>query len=670
MRSKEGNRARAATSGSLRAVAHTVSASLGFPKESAILGALRHLPLIPLSASLGLLLSLPLSLKLAQAVPAPADAIMPLSEVKIGMKGYGLTVFRGTEPERFDVEVLGTIRRFRPHQDLVLIKTTHPRLEVAKVVAGMSGSPVFINGRMIGAYAYGWQFGAEPIAGVTPIQAMLDELSRPLPIMRPVPGAPIADASTRQNGWAVSAASAHGNAEGTGYDGDPGRYDLRDHAGKLAARAAAPTATAGPSLMPVATPMLLGGLGDRAAKVARDLFEPLGFEPVQGGGAGAMNDPDAPKRYVNGGAIGVQLVTGDISAMGLGTVTRVEGDKLVAFGHPMMNGGVAAMPTAVARVLWVLASQARSFKLGEAVRPLGALVNDRQAAIVVDTNSKAPSFPATVEITGVPGAPHKNWSFMIAHDKFMSPSFVALAVGSAIEATTSERRDVTWHATTEIDLAGFGTLKIDDGGVAVGGTPDSEDWSRSRAVQAIGSLLNNAWQPVRIEKVHTKVDVRFARDSYRLRGVEAVADVIDAGQPAVLRLHLVPYAGPPEQKIIEVPIPKELAGKEVDIEIAPGYAESPDLPAPERLSELVANLPRRYFPLDSVVASIKLAEHGVAFHGQVAERLPPGALDMLRPASDTKSPEPFVSYLRTAIPINRLLDGKDHVKVRIRPVLR
>ena len=581
---------------------------------------------------------------------------MPMSEVKVGMKGYGLTVFRGTEPERFEVEVLGTIRRFRPHQDLVLIKTVHPRLEVAKVVAGMSGSPVYLNGRMIGAYAYGWQFGAEPIAGVTPIQSMLDEMARPLPIMKPLPGAPIADATP---------------AQGTSYQGDAGRYDLRDHARQLAAHAAAPSgSTQGASLVPVATPILLGGLGDRAAKVARDLFEPLGLDAVQGTGAGTAADADAPKHYVNGGAIGVQLVTGDISAMGLGTVTRVEGDKLVAFGHPMMNGGVGAMPTAVAKVLWILASLGRSFKLGEAVRPLGALVNDRQAAIVVDEKSNAPSFPATVEITGVNGAPHTNWSFTIAHDKFMSPSFVALAVGSAIEATTSERRDVTWHATTEITTTGFGTIKIEDGGVAVGGTPDADDWSRSRAVQAIGSILNNAWQTVHVEKVKTKFDVRFARDSFRLRGVDAVADVIDAGQPATLRLHLVPFSGPEEHKIIEVPIPRELAGKEVDIELAPGYAESPDLPAPEKLADLVANLPRRFYPLDSVVASIKLAEHGVAFQGQVASRLPPGALDILRPASDTKAPEPFVSYVRTAIPIHRLLDGKDHVKVRIRPVLR
>jgi hypothetical protein len=627
---------------------------------------LRHLSLVPLAASFGLLASIPLTLKLAQAVPASSEAIMPVSEIKAGMKGYGLTVFRGTEPERFDIEVLGTIQQFRPHQDLVLIKTSHPRLEIAKVVAGMSGSPIFINGRMIGAYAYGWTFGSEPIAGVTPIQSMLDELARPLPTSKPLPVPMPVGAGTGRD--PSKHASMDGGGDGTAYAAAGGVYDLRDHAHQLVTRFA--STSEGSKLMPVATPLLLGGMGDQTAKVARELLEPLGLEPVQGGGAGNAADPDAPTRFVNGGAIGVQMVRGDISAMGLGTVTRVEGDKLVAFGHPMMNSGVGALPTAIGRVLWVLASQQRSFKLGEAVRSLGSLVNDRQAAIVVDSKSVAPSFPATVDIEGVEGAPHKSWSFTIAHEKFMSPSFVALAVGSAIEATTSERRDVSWRATTDIVVTGQGTITLEDGGVAVGGTPDADDWSHSRAVRAVGALLNNPWQPARIEKVITKVSVRFARDLYHLRGVDALADVVDAGQPARLRLHLVPFAGPEEQKIIEVPIPRELAGKDVDIELAPGYTEAPDLPSPDRFADLVANLPRQSYPLDSIVASIKMAEQGVAFHGQVAERLPPGALDSLRPAVDTAAPEPFVSYLRTSVPIHRLLEGKDKVRIKVRPVLR
>jgi hypothetical protein len=628
---------------------------------------LRHLSLVPLAASLGLLASVPLTLKLAHAVPAATETIMPVSEIKAGMKGYGLTVFRGTEPERFDVEVLGVIQQFRPHQDLVLIKTSHPRLEIAKVVAGMSGSPIFINGRMIGAYAYGWTFGTEPIAGVTPIQSMLDELARPLPISKPIPlPMPVGARPGHDPGTHASI----GGGDGTAYAAAGGVYDLRDHARQLVMRSAPANEAQAPKLLPVATPLLLGGMGEQTAKVARELLEPLGLEPVQGGGAGNAADPDAPTRFVNGGAIGVQLVRGDISAMGLGTVTRVEGDKLVAFGHPMMNGGVAALPTAIGRVMWVLASQQRSFKLGVAVRPLGALVNDRQAAIVVDSKSVAPSFPATVDIEGVEGAPHKSWSFTIAHEKFMSPSFVALAVGSAIEATTSERRDVSWRATTDIVVTGQGTITLEDGGVAVGGTPDADDWSHSRAVRAVGALLNNPWQPARIEKLTTKVSVRFARDLYHLRGVDAVSDVVDAGQPARLRLHLVPFAGPEEQKIIEVPIPRELAGKDVDIELAPGYTEAPDLPSPDRFADLVANLPRQSYPFDSIVASIKMAEHGVAFHGQVAGRLPPGALDSLRPAVDTAAPEPFVSYVRIPVSIHRLLEGKDKVRIKVRPVLR
>jgi hypothetical protein len=458
--------------------------------------------------------------------------------------------------------------------------------------------------------------------------------------------------------------------QGTAFAGSIGTYDLREHAKQLALLGAPAVDALGAKLSPLATPILLGGIGDRTSRLARELLEPLGLDPVQAGGAGNANEADAPSRFVDGGAIAVQLVRGDVSAMGLGTVTRVEGDKLVAFGHPMMNGGVSALPTAIARVLWVLASQVRSFKLGEPVRPLGALVNDRQAAIVVDANVKAPTFPTTVDIEGVEGAPHKTWSFTVAHEKFMSPSFVALAVGSAIEATTSERRDVTWRATTDIAVTGLGTIRVEDAGVSVGGTPDSEDWSHSRAVRSIGAVLNNPWQTARIEKVSTSIAFRFARESYRLRGVDALSEVIDAGQPARLRLHLVPFAGPEEQKIIEVPVPRELAGQDVEIELAPGYAEVPELPSPERLTDLLANLPRQSYPVDSVVASIKLAEHGVAFNGQVAGRLPPGALDTLRPASNTKAPEPFVSYLRTAIPIHRFLEGKDHVRVRIRAVLR
>src|SRR5688500_8100636 len=136
--------------------------------------------LLAAAALLGLAVSLPNGLARADGRAQRAD-VMPNDQIRRGMKGYGLTVFEGTKPERFEVEVIDVLRNFRPKQEIFLIKTKHPRLEVAKVVAGMSGSPIYINGKMIGAYAYGWTFGAEPVAGVTPIRAMIDELELPLP---------------------------------------------------------------------------------------------------------------------------------------------------------------------------------------------------------------------------------------------------------------------------------------------------------------------------------------------------------------------------------------------------------------------------------------------------------------------------------------------------------
>jgi hypothetical protein len=606
----------------------------------------------------------PFSLHGAQAADAVAVPLLDVSVLKPGTKGYGLTVFSGTQPERFEVEILGTLKNWLPNQDLILIKTTHPRLEVAKVVGGMSGSPVFVDGKVIGAYAYGWQFGAESVAGVTPIKGMLEDLQRPIPpeYLLPLraPGVKLATLDSRDpNGSAIA------------YGGQPGDYDLRAHAHQIASHLAALRVDApfsGP--VPVVTPLMVGGVGEAGMRLLREVFSPLGLEPLQGGGASAMPDPAAPTRFVDGGAIGVQLIRGDISASGIGTVTRVSGDRLVAFGHPMLQGGVSRLPTAIATVHWVFASMARSFKMGAPVRPLGSLINDRQAAIVVDTKVEPPLFPVRLEVTGAPGAPHPSWRMEVAHERFMAPMFVSVALGNAMEATTSEKRDATWHAITQLSVRGHSPLQLHDFGVSVGGTPDAGAFMGSRAVRSLGALLNNPWQPVTIDAVDTKLDIRYARDLWTLRGTDPLETEIDAGQKAHLRLHLVPYAGPEELRVVEVDIPRELAGETVEIEIVPGHQASPELARPENLADLMANLPQQSYAPDVFVASVHVGGQGLAHRGQVASRLPPGALDTLRSTNSTMAPEPFASVVRTLVPMHHLVVGRDAVKVRVRENLR
>jgi len=611
------------------------------------------------AALLGLAATLPEGLARADGKSQRSN-VMAVSEIKPGMKGYGLTVFEGTKPERFDVEVIGVLQNFRPRQEVILIKTHHPRLEVAKVVAGMSGSPIYIDGKMIGAYAYGWTFGSEPVAGVTPIRTMLDEMALPLP--------------DSINGWPLrllpgkkGAQSAPvGNARGR-YRGELGRYDLREHAEQVTRTAFESSPT---PVRPVATPLLVGGLTPGAIRLATDLLSPLGLEPLQTGGGGTTPEADAPKQFEDGGAIGVELIRGDMSATGLGTVTRVEGDRLVAFGHPMMEAGVTALPTAVGRVLWVLASEQRSFKIGMPVRSMGALVNDRVASIVVSQSAKAPVIPVKMTIHGVPGVPLSTWNFEVAHERFLTPSFLAVALGSGLQSVANEQQDVSWTAISKLKIKDYGEITLKDFGVAMGGTPDAGEFSRSALVRAAGAILNNPWQSARLESVETSVELHYARELYRLRGAELLASEIDAGEPARIRLTLVPFAGPVVQKTLSVPLPAHLAGRAVVLEITPGYIEERDKAAPDTLGELIHNFEDPIQPPKSIIVSYASPEATVTHKGRIAADLPMGAVDALRPTASSIAPDMYTTVVRQAFPLGQYMVGRDRVTVNIRPVVR
>ncbi len=593
---------------------------------------------------------------------------MPLSEVKAGMKGYGLTVMSGTKPEKFDVEVISTLTNFRPNQDLILIKTpNHPRLEAAKTVAGMSGSPIYINDKMIGAYAYGWTFGSEPVAGVTPIEYMIEEEKKPIPPLF-LPRSGVGKKATAGDTPTRSPRAFNGAPKPDGSP-DAAHYEVAKHAAELASSYSSAHGDAS-SLETAETPLLFGGMSPSAIAYGEKMLGPMGLDALAGGGTGKA-DPDAPTAFEDGGAIGVQLLRGDVSAMGLGTVTRVDGDKLVAFGHPMLGGGASDLPTAIGKVHWILASTNRSFKIGEAVRDMGTLVNDRQTAIVVDSKREASSFPIHVEIEGVDGAPKTKWDMVATHDPFMAPMFTAMAIGSALETTTPERGDMTWRSHSVVKIAGYGDLALDDFGVTNGDPISADAFARSHLVRAVGALLSNPWELVRIESVDTKVKVSFKREVSMIRATSPVEDEIDPGQPLHVKITLVPYLGKEEEKIIEIPIPKDYAGQDVDIDLAPGFEIERPRAAMENVADLITNLADPNYPDESIVATIRLpGEAGASFRGNVAERLPPGALDALKTASTSLGPDTFGSYAETAFPMKEFVIGRDHVHVRVRPPVK
>jgi hypothetical protein len=619
------------------------------------------------AVSVGLFAGLGLTIPLAHGDAKPRT--IGVDEIKDGMKGYGLTVFKGTEPERFDVEVVGVLKNFRPSQELILVKTPHPRLNVTKNVRGMSGSPIYLDGRLAGAYAYSWSaFQVEPVAGVTPIAPMLTELNRPIPAgFWPLEGgAPLPGQQPKKG-----PPPAHASNGMTTFDGAPGSYDVEAHASQVATRLTAGLDPTRP-IVPTATPLMLAGMSDRSMALVRKLFAPLGLDPVQAGGGGGAgkDDPTAPKHFVNGGGVGVEMARGDVSFMGLGTVTDVQGTRLCGFGHPMMEAGTTALPTAIGRVHWIFASDQHSSKIGEAARSLGALVQDRQSAIIVDETKVAPVFPVTAEIHGAVGIPKKNWRVEVAEERFMSAGLLASVLGSIIDASVSERRDVTWKLKSKVTVRGHGSIELEDFGVATGGMPDAGDLAHAKVVRAVGEVLNNPWENTHVDKVETALTVDYTRDLWRLRGTDVLDPIVDAGQVARVRVHLVPFAGPETTKVLEVRMPEELAGKDVDIDVLPGYMAAPDLASPQSLADLLSNSTRQSLLPMSIVLQFRTRTLSLAYKGHVAERLPSFAVDAMRPSTTDVAPEPFAAFMRSVVALDRYVEGNDRVRIKVRPILR
>ncbi len=249
--------------------------------------------------------------------------------------------------------------------------------------------------------------------------------------------------------------------------------------------------------------------------------------------------------------------------------------------------------------------------------------------------------------------------------------FAAIALGNPLEATTGERGDVTWRTTTTIKVEGYGDIVLKDFGANAGDPIGADVYFRSRVVRALGMLLNNPWEQVKIESVDSTIKISFGRDVSIVRGTQVLDAEIDPGEPVKVRLDLVPFLGKAESRVIEVPISRTFAGQEVDIDLSPGYENERPRAIPESVADLVAALNTPSFPEESLVSTIRIqGESGAAFRGNVATRLPPGALDTLRVSAGSTSVETFGSVEQTSFPMKRFIVGRDRVRVKVRPDIK
>lgn len=327
----------------------------------------------------------------------------PLAALRPGLKGTGKTVFSGTRIEEFQVEILGVLENVGPKQSLVLARLSGGPLESAGVLQGMSGSPVYVDGKLLGAVAMAFPFAKEPVAAIRPIEEVLR--------------ASVSARSPRR----MAAALGEGN---------------------LARVFEAPQEVMAPGgrLVEIATPVHFGGFTPATIEHFAPQLRALGLEPRQGvAGGGSPPAAMGDRSLLEPGAmITVQLMSGDLSLGADGTVTHIEGDRVYAFGHRFLSIGTTELPFARAEVLTVLPNLASSFKISAAREWMGTITEDRSTAVAGVLGRRASMVPVSIEVrrrsaSGV--SAESRYRMEMVRDRFLAPFLLQMAVFSAIDAT-------------------------------------------------------------------------------------------------------------------------------------------------------------------------------------------------------------------------------------------
>ena len=600
---------------------------------------------------------------LGAAIAQSKPGFIHVDEIRPGMKGYGLSVFRGTEPERFDVEVIDVLHNFRPNQDLILIRTPHPLLDRARGVAGMSGSPIYLDGRLAGAYAYGWSYGTDPVVGVTPIANMLAELKRPVrldmfPGAKPLPSRPRAESTEHRPA----------NARFAGLPPFRGEHEV-DALSTIRALQKQRADTLAPvGLHRATTPIMLGGLHDSVAHMLAKELEPLGFVATQSSVGGSSKS--SPKSFEPGGAIAVELARGDISMTGVGTVTYVDKTgRVLAFGHPMMDAGATGLPTATARVLHVLVSELRSFKIAESGRPLGALVQDRQPAIVVDPDIQAARIPVRVKVNGVEGAPKTEWHVEVASHRVLTPGIVFGVIANAIKSTESDVTDFIFRARSKVGIEGHGVISLDEQGFSPMGAASPTVFAQLRMFGLMEAAFANAFESSRVTSIDLELDLERSREVYQVTDASVAYDEVDPGEEVTVYVRLRQVDRPDTIRAVKVFIPKAAAGQTVRVRVAGGNQVAIEQPRPGSLDDLIEQAQRRY-PATSLVVALQMPTRGLRFEGHVVDSLPASALNSLQLVSTTGDSRPFVTQSRTEIKLQQVVVGGATLALRVRAAAR
>jgi SpoIVB peptidase S55 len=445
------------------------------------------------------------------------------------MRGTGRTVFNGNQIEDFQVEILGVLDNIGPKESLILARLSGGPLEHTGVMQGMSGSPVYIDGKLVGAVAMAFPFAKDPIAGIRPIEAMLRTSSAATP---PSSSPPPAAAPLAQH-----AALA---------------LNERD----LTRRIPRPEPVLGGEarMIDIATPLSFGGF----SRATLDAFAPqlraLGLEPRQGVTGGGKVEPAMgnPADLKPGAMISVQLMAGDLSVGADGTVTHIDGNRIYAFGHRFLDIGSTALPFARAEVLTLLANTNTSFKISTAKEWMGTIYQDRNTAVAGELGKRPSMVPVSVSLSRA-GKPVESYQMQMVNDTLLSPLLLQMAVFSAIDATERTVGASSIRVTGQIDFQnGSAPLRINNMYAADNGSPMLASLS---AAVPVAFVMQGGFDALQLKKVSINLEAFDQKKQLTIDGITTSRREVHAGEKVQLNVSLTGENGSETVRNLDYQVP-------------------------------------------------------------------------------------------------------------------
>jgi hypothetical protein len=441
---------------------------------------------------------------------------MSVDQIKTGMKGIAFTVFEGTKPEPMDVEVLGVLRNMSgPKGDVILVRLGGKKAEYTGVVAGMSGSPVYIDGKLIGALAYRiGEFSKEPIGGVTPIASMLE--------INEIDNTPAPDPQVASSAPSVPVrTSVGGGSQVAG---------LQNY------------------LKPIEAPLVFTGFAEDTIRRFSNQFAAAGVTPVMG--AGSVSDTPQPEALEPGSAVSAVLVRGDMNIAATCTVTYVDPQRLLACGHPIMNFGRVDLPMYKANVLATLPSPSNAFKIVNTTQPIGAFVQDRHTGILGRFNEEPEMIPVTLTFHGI--TQPKSFKYEVLSNSKLTPVAMMATVFNALQGINEYGEDTTYRMRGAIEVEGFPTLSLQNMYAPSDGQNPTAYSVASAIGERFGRIFENPYERPEIKGVRLDFDLVSDRKWARLE--TARTDVTEArpGDEIIVETVLRPYRG--ERIVRQIPI--------------------------------------------------------------------------------------------------------------------